>query len=199
LSQEIHLILSNLTTEDVSTYYVLIGKIINEDFSVLSSKISTIKLLIFRFENIVLENVKKEIEEFLGGKVVNVSDNRPITIRFTANPPKACLEINLSTFEKLEDWEQRLAIRHECAHMLLYQQSKTLVSLLAKYGEEKIKGFIRFYDEYEVHALIIERWMDDWLKNPLDLIAQCQTLPLSLPRLGNLEAAKNQCCLRFKT
>lgn len=167
MSQQIKLLLSNLTTEDVSNYYDLIGKVIKEDFSELSSKYSTIKVLMFRLENIAPETVKKEIEDFLGGKVLNLSDNQPITIRFTAYPPKACLEINLSTFEKFEEWKQRLAIRHECAHMLFYQQSKTLMSLLTKYGEEKIKAFIKFYDEYEVHALMIKKWVDDWLKEPV--------------------------------
>ncbi len=155
--------LSNLTNEGVSKYQALVIKIIGQDFPELESKYETVKVVLFRPDSSPLERVKKEVEDFMGGTCVTLSD--AFSLKTTAKPPKACVQINLTVFDEYPSWKQAFALRHECGHMLLKgEEPKTLTQLISKYGIDKVKNFVRYIDEFEVHNLVITKWENDWLK-----------------------------------
>jgi hypothetical protein len=161
------LVLTNLTTENGSKYSALVKDIIDKDFRELNGKYSSFKVITFRAELTSIEVVNKEVSDFMGEKAISLT-GEDFAIRNTANPPKACLEINISMFEKFQDWKQRFAIRHELAHLSFNSKlSETLNRLISKYGLDKIRAFVRFQHEYIVHRLMIKRWEEDWLKEPV--------------------------------
>ena len=158
--------LTNLTTEDISKYFILVSKIIDKDFPDLKNKYTFIKIIVFRSDRTSSDELEKVVNDFLG-KCISLT-GQFFPIRTTANPPKACFEINISIFEKYENWKQAFEIKHECAHLLFKtDQPKTLNHLISKYGVEKITHFVRFQHEYVVHFFMIKKWQEDWLKEPV--------------------------------
>ena len=183
------LILTNLTTEDCSKYLALANDIINNDYRELNDKYASIKVITFRTELTSIKAVDKEVANFLGEKTVSLT-GKAFPIRSTANPPKACLEINVSDFEKFQDWKQRFAIRHELAHLLFNSKPpETLERLISKYGIDKIRPFVRFQHEYIVHRLMIQRWEEDWIKEPIGFN---ETMPNPALVASNIRKAKGQ-------
>ena len=161
--------LMNLTNEDVTKYLDYINKIMNESFPELNQKYNAIRLIVFRSNGTENDQSEKAVKDFIGGSWVSLT-GKIFPIRSTANPPKACLEINLSSFELYEDWKQAFAIRHECLHLLIKTETSiTLKLLMAKYEVEKIKDYVRFQHEYVVHYNMIKKWPKDWLKEPLGI------------------------------
>jgi len=161
------LFLRDLTSKDCSKYMALVKDIIFRDFRELNCKYSSITVITFRAELTSIGIVDKEVSDFMGEKVVSLT-GKDFEIRNTAKPPKACLEINVSRFEKFQDWKQQFAVRHELAHLSFSgKSSKTLERLILKYGIDKIRPFVRFQHEYVAHRLMIERWEEDWLKEPV--------------------------------
>lgn len=156
----------NLTETDVSGFRTLIEKISEEDFPQLNQKYNEMKVVFYNNVTKLNGIVEKEVSDFIGGTPVSLRKDSS-GLRTTSAPPKAFLSVELKTFEAFPIWKKSLSLRHEFAHMLNKENPKTLSTLLAKYGVSKIGDFVRFENEFGVHLLMIQKWQDDWLKEPI--------------------------------
>ena len=155
----------NLTDSDVSRLIELIKKVSEEDFPELKHNYATIKVVFFRADNMLGDKLEKEVNDFIGGWLISL--NEASALRTTSAPPKACLQIELRTFEIFPSWKQSFSLRHEFAHMIKKEASKTLSNLISEYGVDTMRSFVRYENEFGVHLLMIEKWQDDWLKEPV--------------------------------
>jgi hypothetical protein len=156
---------TNLTDSDVSRLIEVTKKVSEEDFPELKHKYAIIEVVFFRADNMLGDKLEKEVNDFIGGSVISL--NETSALRTTSAPPKACLQIELSTFETYPSWKQSFSLRHEFAHMIKKEESKALSNLISEYGVDKMRSFVRYENEFGVHLLMIEKWQDDWLKEPV--------------------------------
>jgi hypothetical protein len=101
----------------------------------------------------------------MGGTPITL--NKGSGLRTVSAPPKACLQIELTTFKGFPNWKQSFSLRHEFGHMLYKEYPKTLNDLIKNFGVDTIKDFGRYEDEFLVHLLMVQKWEDDWLKEPV--------------------------------
>jgi hypothetical protein len=159
---------TNFQQRDVEPYVKLVEDIVAQEFSELNHLFDELRILIGNADDIRNGLFWKQAKEFLGNTELVSLTKDVFVIRNWANPPKALIEINLSTFETYEQWKQKLAIRHECCHLLHYEKSPAIFNELLKgYSQNYLNDFVRYMNEYCAHLCVIQRYPNDWMIEPL--------------------------------
>jgi len=160
--------ITNLQKSDVKPYVSLVECIVTKEFAELNKLFGELRILIGNTDDIRNSLFKKGEKEFLGNTELVSLTKEIFVIRNWANPPKALLELNLSIFPSYEPWKQKLAIRHECCHLLNFEENPSIfMELLKKYSHEYLNPLVRSKNEYYAHLCVIKRWPKDWLIEPL--------------------------------
>jgi hypothetical protein len=172
----VRIAVTNLQKSDVKPYVSLVECIVIKEFAELDKMFGELRILIGSTDDIRSGSFKKEEKEFLGNTEL-VSLTKEIFIaRNWANPPKALLEFNLSTFSSYEPWKQKLAIRHECCHLLNFEENPSIfMEFLKKYSQEYLNPLVKFKNEYCAHLCVIKRCPEDWLIEPLGFPKRMQS------------------------
>ena len=83
---------------------------------------------------------------------------------------KGCIDINVNILETYPEWKKAFVIRHECSHLVKRPDfSPTLQSLTFTYPREMLNKLVSYRRHLLVHKLMIDRWMEDWLREPIRL------------------------------
>lgn len=158
---------TNFQKRDVEPYAKLVEDIVTQEFSELSHLFEELRILIGNTDDIRAGLFRKHVEEFLTDTELVSLTKDVFPIRNWAKPPKALIEINLSIFETYEQWKQKLAIRHECCHLLHFEETPAIFfELLKAYPQNYLNPFVRFRNEYCAHLCVTQRYVDDWVLEP---------------------------------
>lgn len=80
------------------------------------------------------------------------------------------IDVNISLFAPEPEWRQQFIIRHECCHLLNQPDpSPTLQRLVRTYPREMLGKLVSYRRHLNVHKMMIDGWMEDWLQNPIRL------------------------------
>ena len=159
--------LTNLQSQDVEAHYNMVRGVIETEFPELNEMYDEILIIIGNERDIQNRRFEEVVTKFFGERPVSLT-SQCFPVKMTPHPPKGCIEINLSIFETYAEWKQKFSIRHECCHLLNYEETPTILDeLRQRYPMDYLKAFIRYQHEFLAHSCCIQRYPEDWLREPL--------------------------------
>lgn len=160
--------LTNLQKKDVTTYFELAKDVIAREFSELDQLFEEIRVIIGNTDDVRKGLFRREEEKFLDTNELFNITSEIFALENWAKPPKACVEINLSIFETFEPWLQKMGVRHECCHLVHFEDADSIYKeYLKSYSPDCINLFFHYKFEYCAHLCIIRRHPEDWLRKPI--------------------------------
>jgi hypothetical protein len=162
----------DLTQPDKSKpYFSLVKKILSE-FPRLPEMYEEIAILVAYTQHYQNGRANAAISEFLElsgqDKIYTKMDGKPA--HCISKGKKVCIQIVVDNFEPLAEWKQTFVVRHEFCHLLQCPSNSPIFQLLSKkYPQEWLANLVGYYRDYQVHLRMIERCLQDWLREPLGI------------------------------
>jgi hypothetical protein len=162
----------DLTQQDKNkAYFSLVKKILSE-FPRLPEMYEEIAILVAYTQHYQNGRANAAISEFLGlsgqDKIYTKGDGKPA--HCISQGKKGCIQIVVDAFEPLAEWKQAFVVRHEFCHLLQSSSHSSILQLLSKeYPQEWLANLVGYQRDYQVHLCMIERYLQDWLREPLGI------------------------------
>ena len=157
-------------SQQTDTRHFLSARSVLTEFADLEKMYKAIGIIVAH-EQQVKDGSVNEVE----AKLLEITDNAQIHRLAEIKPAhainmrdKGCVEIVKELFDNLPTWKKTFVLRHEFCHLLLQpKDSPSLQTLSERYSRDWLHEILSRVREYQVHRYMIERYFDDWIREPV--------------------------------